>query len=150
MANDTFEIRSFNIKGSVEIAAAPDVVWQAVTTDIYRWWNAPFVCCDDTVSIELDMRIGGALYEKGADGTEVLWGVISGYTPGEFIEFTGCCGMAPPVHSSWHFMLEPTETGTRLSYSHRAMGYISEAQQENYDKGWQELLGNRLKSIAES
>jgi uncharacterized protein YndB with AHSA1/START domain len=149
MPSEPIEIRALAVRGSVTINAAPDKVWHALTNDIGAWWGAPYLCCDDTTDIKLDLRIGGALYETGADGTEVLWGVVSGYTPGSFIEYTGSYGMAPPVHGSWSYLLEEHEGGTRVTYSHRAMGQISEAQMENYSKGWQDLVGARLKALVE-
>ena len=46
-------------------------------------------------------------------------------------------------------MLEATDGGTQVTYNHSAMGRISEAQMENYDKGWQDLIGARLKAFVE-
>lgn len=149
MPSEPVEINAFAVQGSVTINARPEQVWLALTTDISAWWGAPYLCCDDTTDIRLDLRIGGALYETGADGTEVLWGSVSGFTPNSFIEFTGCCGMAPPVHGTWSYMLEEHGEGTKVTYSHRAMGRISEEQMQNYDKGWQDLVGARLKAFVE-
>jgi uncharacterized protein YndB with AHSA1/START domain len=149
MTKKPIEISALSVQGSVTITASPDQVWQSLTGEVSAWWGAPYVCCDDTTDIRLDLRIGGPLYETGADGTEVLWGVISGYTPGSFIEFSGCCGMAPPVHGTWSFMLEEQDGGTRVTYNHYVMGLVSDAQMENYDKGWQDLIGARLKAFVE-
>ena len=93
MTSKPIEISALSVQGSVTINASPDKVWHALTSEVSAWWGAPYICCDDTTDIRLDLRIGGPLYETGADGTEVLWGVVSGYTPGSFIEFSGCCGM---------------------------------------------------------
>jgi len=149
MPGESFEIRALEIQGSVTIDAKPEDVWRALTTDLSAWWGAPYLCCDDTTDIKLELRIGGPLYETGGDGTEVLWGTVSGYTPGSFIEYTGCCGMAPPVHGSWSYLLEAQGGGTKVSFRHQAMGRISEAQMEGYNKGWQDLVGARLKAFVE-
>lgn len=147
----TVVLNRIDIRAEYEIQARPERIWRAITEEISAWWGAPYKCCDDTVDIALELRGGGALLETGADGTHVVWGIVSGFTPDSYLELEGSCGMDWPCFGNWSYTLEGSGSGsTTLKFSHRALGLFMPRQQQNYGKGWDDLLGQRLKSWCES
>lgn len=143
-------LNRLEIQAEYNIDAPPDRVWRALTEELQAWWGAPYKCCDDTVEILLELRGGGALLEKGADGTEVVWGIVSGFTPDSYLELEGSCGMAWPSFGNWSHMLSDNgRGGTTLKFRHTALGLFKPEQQKNYGAGWDDLLGTRLKSWCE-
>jgi len=146
----TVTLSRLEVLAEYSIAASPPRIWRAITEETSAWWGAPYKCCDDTVEISLELRGGGALLETGADGTQVVWGFVSGFTPGSYLELEGSCGMAWPCFGNWSYTLnDNTVGGTLVKFRHTALGLFPPAQQENYGKGWDDLLGSRLKAWCE-
>ncbi|MCB1219119.1 MAG: SRPBCC domain-containing protein [Planctomycetales bacterium] len=154
MTDNALPVVSLNrmeVQAEYTIAAPPDRVWRALTEETQAWWGAPYKCCDDTVEISLELRGGGAMLEKGADGTHVVWGIISGFTPGSYLELEGSCGMAWPSFGNWSYMLSDNGNGgTILKFRHSALGLFKPEQQQNYGRGWDDLLGERLRNWCEN
>jgi uncharacterized protein YndB with AHSA1/START domain len=147
----TVSLSQMEVQAEYSIAASPGRVWRALTAEIQAWWGAPYLCCDDTTELSLDLRGGGALLEHGADGTQVLWGLVSGFTPDAYLELDGSCGMGWPTIGNWSYTLSAGEnSSTILSLKHRALGMFQPEQQANYGRGWDDLLGQRLRQWCES
>ena len=117
------------ILATVSIAAPPERVFRAITEpgEIVRWWGSDELY--RTTNHVADLRPGGAWRSegKGADGTPFA-------VEGEFI-------LVEPPHRlsmSWKpgwdggnvttvtYLLEPTETGTRLTLRHE--GFADRAE----------------------
>jgi hypothetical protein len=48
------------------------------------------------------------------------------------------------------FELEPTDQGTLLRFTFRAVGAIEPEVAEGFSKGWAELISTRLKALVET
>jgi uncharacterized protein YndB with AHSA1/START domain len=135
------DVSAGTILASVEIAAPPERVFRALTSDdITRWWGS-----DDlyrTTRFTADVRVGGKWRSEGqgADGS-------SFYVEGEYVT------IEPPhllVHTwkpEWEpgeattitFRLEPTATGTKLTLRHEGFTGRAESCQGHAD-GWERVL----------
>ncbi|MEZ5337044.1 MAG: SRPBCC domain-containing protein [bacterium] len=153
-SEDSLPAVSFNlmdVQAEYTIAAPPKRVWRALTEEIQAWWGAPYLCCDDTQEILVELRAGGAMLEKGADGTQVLWGIVGGLTPDSYLELEGSCGLQWPATGNWSFSLaDDGQGGTLLKFRHRAYGPFGKERQDNYYTGWNDLLGGRLREWCEN
>jgi len=58
----------FVVKETATIAAAPPVVWRALTADIGRWWSPDHTWSGDAANLSLDPRPGGCFCERLPDG----------------------------------------------------------------------------------
>ena len=125
------------VLASVEIAASPERVFRALTSEeITQWWVRPGVF--DTRKWSADVRVGGR-WEATGVGKDGPYGL-----EGEFLEID------PPqrlVHT-WHpvgapvaamstvtYMLEPIEGGTRITL--RQSGITSRASGLGICLGWE-------------
>ncbi len=65
-----------------EVAAAPDHAFSTWTAGIDRWWPGDHtVTAEDGLTVVLEERVGGRIYERTADGREFDWGEITVWEP---------------------------------------------------------------------
>jgi DNA-binding transcriptional ArsR family regulator/uncharacterized protein YndB with AHSA1/START domain len=130
----------------VEIAGTPTDVFSALTQDPGGWWGHPFVH-PNAIGLTLDPRLGGMLLEQWSEGGAVV-AVVTGWQENSHLALTGsfhhvAVGIAT-------FDLAPTDAGTLLNFTFRAVGVIDPDLAETMPSGWNELLSNRLKALVES
>ena len=120
---------------SVEIARAPERVFQALTTpEIIEWWVNPGVF--DTRQWTGDVRVGGRWSASGvARGAPYsLEGkFLEVDPPRKLVQTWSRLGMdgAPSVLT---YLLEPIDGGTRLTVRHA--GIVAPEQRQNMSAGW--------------
>ena len=130
------------VKAEIEIAAAPDRVFRALTdpAELAAFWGS-----DDmyrTFDWKIDLRPGGAwsALARGADGTEMT-------VDGEYIEVDPPRLLVFTWRPSWddyavttvRYDLEPTATGTRLRVTHT--GFVDrDMAAAGTGEGWKRVL----------
>jgi len=142
-ARSIADIAAGTILASIDIAASPERVFRALTSDeVTRWWGAAEAY--RTTAFEIDLRPGGAWRSTGlgADGT-------SFHVGGEILELDPPRKLVQTWQPSWEtdepattvaYLLDPIETGTRLTVRHTGFG-TRVASCENHATGWQSVLG---------
>jgi len=135
----------------VAIDAPRSVVFAALTEDPGGWWGHPYLRSDAT-SLTLEPRLGGLVVERwqerGQDGGAVL-ATVTGWTDGRYLQLTGPfhLGLALGIAT---FQLSDRDGGTSVQFSFRAIGAIEPQLVERFAQGWTELVGLRLKTLAET
>jgi len=131
----------------VSIAAPRKKVFAALTTDPGGWWGHPYVR-PDAKGLSLEPRLGGLLVEKWEDGGSVL-ATVTAWKDDSFFQLTGPfhLGLALGVAT---FELTDRDGGTSVRFSFRAIGAIDDALVEAFAEGWTDLVGRRLKALAET
>ncbi len=149
--NGQILLRSMQVEQEISINAPAERVFQALTEDVSAWWGAPYLLTDSPQAIILEPQVGGRLYEQNSNGDGALWATVTGVKKNQHLELTGPIGMAGAIHSVVAFSLEPQNEGaaTLLKFSHQAVGQLGDDTQANYNAGWQDLLGVRLKAFVE-
>jgi uncharacterized protein YndB with AHSA1/START domain len=128
------------ILASVEIAASPERIFRAISSDeIASWWGSP-----ETYRVTRwtgDVRVGGWWRSEGVSATGVPFAV-----GGEFLE------VEPPfllVHT-WRyehkpsdvttvrFRIEPIPTGSRVTVRHE--GFTDRSDCDGHARGWEGVL----------
>ncbi|HEY3667400.1 MAG TPA: SRPBCC domain-containing protein [Polyangiaceae bacterium] len=140
---------------AIEIAAPPERVFQAVTSDeLVRWWGSADTY--RTTRWTGDVRVGGAWRADYAPN-----GGRPFSTQGEFQELD-----APRLFvQTWRYVdadwdpsgrvttitwrFEPTETGTRVLVRHEGFG-DAHASCDNHAAGWERVLGWLAEHIADA
>jgi uncharacterized protein YndB with AHSA1/START domain len=123
------------IVASVELAAAPERVFQALASpETVDWWVNPGVF--DTRQWTGDVRIGGRWRASGiARGAPyVLEGEFLEVDPPRKLVQTWHIAGAPGTPSTVTFLLEPIACGTRLTVHHT--GIAAPDQRNNVGAGW--------------
>jgi len=137
------DVGSGTILATVEIAAAPERVFGALTesAQLVQWWG------DDslyrTTGWESDLRVGGAWRAHGRDAGGEAFTV-----GGEFIEIdpphrlvmSWTPGWEAGLRSTLTYRLEAIEGGTRLTLRHEGfIGYAASCR--DHASGWELVLG---------
>jgi DNA-binding transcriptional ArsR family regulator/uncharacterized protein YndB with AHSA1/START domain len=131
----------------VSIAAPRTAVFAALTADPGGWWGHPFLRSDAT-GISLERRLGGLLVETWKNGGAVL-ATVTGWTDDRYLQLAGPfhLGVALGIAT---FDLSDGGDGTNLQFSFRAIGAIDPQVVARFAEGWTELIGRRLKTLAET
>jgi DNA-binding transcriptional ArsR family regulator len=131
----------------IEIAGTPGAVFAALTKDVGGWWGHPFVTAR-AASLVLDPRLGGLFAEQWEDGGQVI-ASVTGWAQDEYLQLTGPFHLGVGVGVAT-FDLAESGAGTVLRFSFRAIGVVDAAVGEAMSRGWAELVGTRLKALAET
>jgi uncharacterized protein YndB with AHSA1/START domain len=136
------DVTSGTILASVEIAAPPERVFRALTSDdITRWWGS-----DDlyrTTKFTADLRVGGKWRSdgQGADGSPFhVEGEYVTIDPPHLLVHTWKPAWEEGAPTTITYRLEATSIGTRLTLRHE--GFIGRAESCNgHASGWERVLG---------
>ena len=131
----------------IAIAAPRSRVFAALTEDPGGWWGHPYLRPDAT-DLTLEPQLGGLVVESWEGGGAVL-ASVTGWTDGRYLQLTGPfhLGLALGVAT---FQLSDSDGGTSVQFSFRAIGAIEPQLVEQFAEGWSELVGRRLKTLAET
>jgi uncharacterized protein YndB with AHSA1/START domain len=130
------------ILATVEIAAPPERVFQALTSDeITRWWGADGIY--RTTSWSGDLRVGGRWIATGASADGKVFAV-----EGEFLEIDPPRKLVQSWKPDWTaappttvtFLLEPIGEGTRVTLRHDGFAGNAGACLD-HTSGWEKVLG---------
>jgi uncharacterized protein YndB with AHSA1/START domain len=143
------DVETGTILATVEIAAPPERVFRALTTDdITRWWGSPETY--RTTAFTGDVRPGGKWRSEGvgADGTAFS-------VEGEFREVDPPHKLVQTWRAAWDggnettitYRLETIAGGTRLTMRHDGFGDRVESCR-GHGEGWERVLGWLSKYLA--
>ena len=83
---------------SVEIDCAPEHAFAVWTERIGTWWpRGHSVSGDPDIDVVLEAGVGGRILERTPDGTEIVWGEITGWEPPARLAYR------------WHIRRDPHE-----------------------------------------
>lgn len=151
-SNNQVLLRRMQVEQEISMNASAQRVFEALTDNVSAWWGAPYLLTPSPQAIILEPQVGGRLYEQSSSGDGALWATVTTIKKNEHLELTGPIGMSGALHSVVTFSLEPKNEGeaTLLKLSHQAIGQLGDDTQSNYNAGWQDLLGVRLKAFVET
>lgn len=139
---------------TLDLQADPTRVYEALTTDVAKWWDASHSYGGKASGFSLDARALGCFCERLADGGEVAHMQVVFARPARQLRMFG--GLGPlqglGVAGSMDFSLVVTETGTRLEYRYSVSGYTPEGLDQWAGAVDQVQLGqlNRLAQYVET
>lgn len=144
-AHAVAELADGVIRASVEVAASPERVFQALASEeIIDWWIRPGVF--DTREWEGDVRVGGRWRAAGIGNGRpyALEGAFLELDPPRKLVHTWHAAGAPGTPSIVTYVLDAIEGGTRLTLRHQ--GIASPLTGANTGAGWETSL-ERLAEI---
>ncbi len=138
------------VNQDLEIRAPRQRVFQALVEETSAWWGRPYLRDEAAArAIVIEPRLGGRFYEAWGDGEGSEWGRVTAFRRDELLEMEGRMGLSGPAIGVVQFRLEDREGGTRLHFCHRVMGEMNAHIEQNYLKGWRDLLKIRLTDYVE-
>ncbi|HWC98702.1 MAG TPA: SRPBCC domain-containing protein [Candidatus Sulfopaludibacter sp.] len=136
------EIKGDGIVGEIEIAAAPEKVFDALTDpeQLAQWWGSADTY--RTSNWKLDLRPGGewSCDAKGSAGpsTAVAGRYVVVDRP-HHLSYTWRPSWAPGEESQVTYTFEPIGTGTRVLFRHD--GFLSDQSRQGHSQGWARVTG---------
>jgi hypothetical protein len=138
------EIQTINISREIEIAAPIEIAFEAMLEEIGPGGEMPG---GKPFPMVIEQWPGGRWYRDLGNNAGHLWGHVQVIKPPTLLELSGPMFMSFPGINHVQYRLTTDGKGTRLSFTHRAMGPIPEEVREGVSQGWDYGLG-RIGEIA--
>lgn len=144
------ELFEFLLEDEFEFAVPSERVWQALTSDIGKWWGAPFTLLSDTTEVRLEASIGGRFMEMIDETDGALLGLVTELVHGRVIRIRILRPRAGVFPHEVCFTLERvSESSTRLKLRHESWlkrGEQAEISKHSILTTWQTVLDERLRN----
>ncbi|HTC85939.1 MAG TPA: SRPBCC family protein [Candidatus Acidoferrum sp.] len=133
------------IRLSFEVACPVDRAFHLWTADIATWWPKDHsVTGDPDLTVVLEPRQGGRIFERLPDGTEHDWGGITTWEPPRRFAYTWHLNTDRSDATDVEIRFTPGDDGmTRVEIEHTGwerLGARGEAWQQRNHAGWSTLL----------
>jgi uncharacterized protein YndB with AHSA1/START domain len=132
------------VRKTVTVEASVDHAFKVFTEDIGEWWpiQSHSVHEDGALSVGMETREGGAIFEVWQEGREV-WGEITTWDPPQRIVFTWHPGHDREETTEVEVRFASRGNITVVELEHRgweARGERAAEIRANYDSGWIKTL----------
>jgi hypothetical protein len=127
------EIQTINISREIEIAAPIGIAFEAMLEEIGPGGEMPG---GKPFPMVIEQWPGGRWYRDLGNNAGHLWGHVQVIKPPTLLELSGPMFMSFPGVNHVQYRLTADGNGTRLSFTHRAMGPIPEEIREGVSQGW--------------
>jgi len=142
-------MQNLNIEQDIVINAPLEHVYDVLTQDMSLWWKDPYIQREGG-TVRLEPHVGGRMFEDWGEGKGVLLCTVTRVEPPYELRLVGTMGIRGLVAGDIVFRLQAEdETRTRFQLSHRAMGEIDDEVRSSYALGWQVLLDQYMRDLAE-
>ena len=117
---------SLLLRTTVEVSAAPDTVYDALTARVGEWWSNAQTVSGNSRNLSLDARAGGCFCEKLSGGGTVQHMQVVWAEPGTLLRLSGAPGLLQEnaVSATTTWRLTKTAAGTRIDFTFAAAGYL--------------------------
>jgi Activator of Hsp90 ATPase homolog 1-like protein len=130
-------IRTFTITREERIQAPIDIVFETLLEQLGPLNEKP----DSTkMPMKLEPWPGGRWFRDLGNNTGHLWCHVQAIRAPELLEMYGPMFMSFPATSNVQFRLSVDGKGTRVNFSHTAMGVIPDEVSANVGTGWDNVL----------
>lgn len=133
----TNEEMTLDIQISVNVNGTPDAVFESV---LHRFGEGCLNEKGESLNLKIETFAGGRWYRDRGNGIEHLWGHVQTIKRPSLLELYGQMFMSYPALNHLEIKLDETDSGTRVSMRHRALGMIDPAHRTGIDEGWRMIL----------
>lgn len=136
-----------------DVSAPPEHAFHIWTDRCAMWWpKSHSMSQADGFDVVFEPRVGGRVYERGADGAEYEWGEVSIWDPPHRLEYL------------WHIFLDrgkattvsvtftPTASGTAVRLENsgfEVFGDLAEERAGRVGGAWQSLTAGYRQAVPE-
>jgi hypothetical protein len=141
------QINTLAISRDELIAASIDIVFQTILEQMGPLNETP---TGIPIPMKLEAWPGGRWFRDLGNNTGHLWAHVQSIKPPTLLEVYGPLFMSAPAISNVQYRLTEEAGGTRVQFSHRAIGEIAPELRDgvNVNKGWGSLM-DRVRQAAE-
>jgi len=151
MSEQTAEIAPVVVNTVVDLPAADAFV--LFTDGIAEWWplQSHSVAPGSSKTCVFETKEGGEIYEITGDDEQHLWGTVEEYVGGEKVVFSWHPGRDASTAQEIEVLFDSDGGITHVELVHTGWenyGEGAEEMRDNYDGGWQFVLGECFRSAA--
>jgi uncharacterized protein YndB with AHSA1/START domain len=131
---------------TLDVRRAAADAFRLFTDEIASWWpmeshsRAKTAAGEKTISVTIEPRVGGRVYETLSDGEERDWGEVVAYEPGALIKLQWRMGRSAAEATDVSVRFEPlSDAACRVTLTHenwQRMGEDAAKMREGYNNGW--------------
>ena len=132
----------------VDVPLSPAKAFELFTSRINEWWPVESHSVSSgqgapSKSLTLDAKMGGALVEVAADGTEHVWGHVQEWEPGSALALTWHPGKTDGEMTRVRVVFEAQGEGCRVELTHSGWEALENGadMRKGYFGGWDGVLG---------
>ena len=116
----------FTIRTSVEIAATPRTVYNALSAQVSNWWDPEHTWSGNPRNMSIDARAGGCFCEKLISGGTVAHMTVVLADPGKTLRMSGALGplQEHAIVGTMTWMLKEAGNRTRVEMTYVVGGYM--------------------------
>jgi hypothetical protein len=142
---------------SFEVACPVDHAFSVWTSGIGAWWPRDHTVTNQPgVSVVLEGRVGGRIYERAPDGTEHDWGEVTRWIPPDRLSYLWHLGQqratATEVDIRFHPDVSAGAPVTRIEIEHTGwerLGEREDALRQQNRLGWDTVLNRFVRAATE-
>jgi len=138
-------VQTLSIRKEIDIAAPIEVTFEALLDELGPEGQMPD---GRSFQMKIEPWPGGRWYRDLGNNSGHFWGHVQVIKPPTLLEITGPMPMSYPANNHVQYRLKAEGGGTRLTFLHRAMGFILPEHRDGMPEGWEYGL-KRIRDIAE-
>jgi len=139
-------IHAMEIRKEILIAAPIEVTFETVLEELGPGSELPD---GKPFPMKIEQWPGGRWYRDLGNNTGHFWGHVQVIKPPKLLELVGPMPMSFPAINHVQYRLTAEGDGTRLTFTHKAMGLLPPEVRDGMPEGWEHGL-KRIKQVAES
>jgi hypothetical protein len=139
------------VRRTIGVDCDVEHAWEVFTRRIASWWptSSHSLAGDQVADVVFEGREGGDVYEVSTSGERHLWATVQVWDPPNRLVLDWKVNPERPV-TEVEVIFTPFEdgSGTRVELEHRGWSGDDRESRDNYDEGWEFVLGRFAESIA--
>jgi uncharacterized protein YndB with AHSA1/START domain len=141
------------IRKAVEVNCPPEHAFRVFVEQIGSWWPlaTKSVGLDDAVTLVIEPRLGGRVYERVRSGEEHEWGEILVWEPPRRLAFSWHPGRSSNTSQEVDVRFSARGAGTHVELEHTGwhrLGDLAAEALAHYVTGWDEVLARYSEAAA--
>jgi uncharacterized protein YndB with AHSA1/START domain len=134
------------VRKTVTVDCVVEEAFRVFTADAQSWWpvESHSIHGSDVREIVFEGREGGEVYEVSAGGEKGHWATVLSWDPPNRLVLAWNILERDPVATELDVRFIPEGARTRVELEHRgwdALGSGADEKRDNYDTGWDHVLG---------
>jgi hypothetical protein len=129
---------------SFEVACSVEHAFTTWTAGLGSWWPLDHtVTGQDGLTVVMQCRVGGRIYERTRDGVEHDWGEVTVWEPPSLLGYRWHLGSDRADATEVEIRFRAHDQGTRIEIEHRGfdrLGSRADQWRDRNQAGWETLL----------